>query len=491
VHELAVEASGGNSVRGSSRGPALAVVVTSLLGLGIALVGIGNPSFWFDEAASVSASRRSLPDLFGMLHHIDLVHGLYYVVLHAWVSAFGASEVALRLPSAIALTAAIAGTVLLADRVANRCTAWAAGFAAALLPGLAWAGNEGREWALVTACVTWATYVLILALEDVSRRLWVGYCALMLVALGLSVLSILMLAVHVWLASRYGKTRVALAISAGLSLAVSPLLIATYTQRTQVAWIHFTPARLAGEVAINQLFLEEQNRNYLLAPVAGLLLATLFAVVAVAGLRNGGRAAGLGAVWVVAPTFLLVLPSIVGVEMYQARYLTYVAPGACVLIGAGVDALAVRWPSSATWRAALIVTVVGAVGVAAIPLAAQRDVSAKSGDNYRSLAAEARGAAEVYYGDASARGIAIAYPQDFLGVRDVLLQETPGASNSLFGVDSATSSGHPGGIVVTYVDRLRLDRHLPGTNSFLQARGCTELGRYVASRWVAIRYRCS
>lgn len=93
---------------------ATAARVSATAGIGVfagalSLVGAGTPSYWGDEAASVLAAARPLPVLFGMLGHIDAVHGVYYVFLHYWIALVGSSEAAVRLPSSVAVGVAAAG----------------------------------------------------------------------------------------------------------------------------------------------------------------------------------------------------------------------------------------------------------------------------------------------------------------------------------------------------------------------------------------------
>lgn len=62
----------------------------------VALWGIGAASFWRDEAATLSAVRRSLPQLWRMLGHTDVVHGAYYLLMWVLVRALGTTESAAR-----------------------------------------------------------------------------------------------------------------------------------------------------------------------------------------------------------------------------------------------------------------------------------------------------------------------------------------------------------------------------------------------------------
>src|ERR1044072_2475587 len=69
----------------------------------VSAAGAARPSFWFDEAATISASTRSVPDLWQLLHSIDAVHGLYYLVMHGWFAVFPATEFFSRVSSCVAV----------------------------------------------------------------------------------------------------------------------------------------------------------------------------------------------------------------------------------------------------------------------------------------------------------------------------------------------------------------------------------------------------
>ncbi|MCP9980017.1 glycosyltransferase family 39 protein [Actinomadura madurae] len=106
-------------------------LVPAAVTLAVALAGIGTPSLWLDEAATISMTTRSYGDMLRVFPHLDLVHALYYLVMKPWVAVFGTGETAMRLPSALAMAAAAAGVAVLG----RRCAGPAAGLAA----GLVWA----------------------------------------------------------------------------------------------------------------------------------------------------------------------------------------------------------------------------------------------------------------------------------------------------------------------------------------------------------------
>ena len=83
----------------------------------ISLAGAGRPSFWYDEAATMSASySRSLAQLWQMLGNVDAVEGLYYVLMHGWFTIFPPTEFWSRAPSGLAVGGAAAGVVVLSKQ---------------------------------------------------------------------------------------------------------------------------------------------------------------------------------------------------------------------------------------------------------------------------------------------------------------------------------------------------------------------------------------
>ena len=466
-------------------------VLCGLLTTAIGVVGIGRPSLWYDEAASASAAARPLHAVPALLRDVDVVHGLYYVLLHGWSQVFGTSAGALRSPSAIALGVACAGCVVIAARLGDRTVALVAGLAFALLPGLAWSATEAREWSAATAAVTWATVALLSAVQTDRRRWWVGYAALTTVAITLSVMTVLMAVPHLVLARRTGRLRQAAPAGASAVVLTLPLLAATVTQRGQLAWIHLSPLQVAVRVGTTQLFAADQNRGYPHELLVAAVLGGTSVVAAVAGLTARRRGAGLGAVWFAAPTALLALPVLLEVQLYQDRYLTFAAPGAVLLVAEGLVVLHRRTTGRAGARTLLVSGVLLALVAAATALVAQRDPAAKAGDDYRALAAAARGADQVFYERGDARGIRLAYPQDLAGVQDVLLTGDPAETGTLWGTERGADAVRPQGDVVAYVFTVEPRGTRAWLVPFLQDHGCALTDRHPAARWTALRWSCA
>src|SRR3954451_20222029 len=98
---------------------ALDPLIVGVLAAAMSLGGAGRPSFWYDEAATISASySRSLLQLWRMLDNVDAVHGVYYLLMHGWFQIFPPTEFWSRAPSGLAVGAAAAGVAVLAGQFA-------------------------------------------------------------------------------------------------------------------------------------------------------------------------------------------------------------------------------------------------------------------------------------------------------------------------------------------------------------------------------------
>lgn len=165
-------------------------VVTSIwfaplvLTVAICAYRINSIAMWWDELASVDIASRSLSQILSTLRHVDAVHGVYYLLLHFWMTAFGQSALAIRFPSLLAMAGAAVLTALIAERLFSRLEARIAGPAFALLPAVTRYGTEARSYAMVTFVAALATYLLLRCLERGSWRRWSLY-ALAIAVLGL------------------------------------------------------------------------------------------------------------------------------------------------------------------------------------------------------------------------------------------------------------------------------------------------------------------
>lgn len=418
------------------------------------LVGITRPSLWLDEAASLSVVERPLPDALALLGRVDAVHALYYAFLKVWTEVLGTSPLAIRSLSALFLGVGCAFLVLLVARWTDLTTAAVAGVLFIALPGLAWSAAEARPAAFSVAAVTGSLLALQVALDLGGRARWLRYGFAVAFAAGVNIMTVLVLPVHallVWRARRREGRRVALPwfLSAGAAgLACLPLLVLAVRQRGQVSWIDENARTAAVKVFQQQLFSGPSPHPQRIALTAIVLLAVLTAVLAGVALARRGPSrdqAVVGLLWLVLPTLALTLPILLDVQLYQARYLTFTAPGLCVAAAAGLTALPRR-------RVVGSVALVAFVGAAVVPLVHLRDSDSKYQARLESMAAYAPGSDAVVFVEPSSRALAYAYPDDFEGTRDVMLVDEAGPSRTIWGTLRPVTDLHglSGRIVVYY-----------------------------------------
>src|SRR5580658_7217430 len=138
--------------------------------LAVVLWGITASAYWSDEADTIAAVSRSVPQLFHMLARLDAVHGLYYFLLWPVAKLAGTGEFAARFPSALCMAAAAAGVAAIARRLVSRRAGLCAGLVFALLPTVSAQGQDARPYAAATAAAVLSTYLFIRTVGDPRTR---------------------------------------------------------------------------------------------------------------------------------------------------------------------------------------------------------------------------------------------------------------------------------------------------------------------------------
>ncbi|MFE1802777.1 hypothetical protein ACFW9L_42320 [Streptomyces sp. NPDC059517] len=449
----------------------------------IGLWGIDRGGMWRDEAVTFQVARRSLPQIWQLLHSVDAVHGLYYLLMHP-VLAVHPGEVALRLPSlcAAAVTAGLVGA--LGARLARPRVGLWAGLLYAVTPVVGHFAQEGRSYAVVSAGVAGATFLLVRAAGAgagvgcgpvgagravprapcggwrscvgcggvgagcaVPRAPFGGWCwgfygGVAGVTVLLHEFAVLVLLAH---AGTLALARVSRAVwwgwgraAGGVVLVVLPLGLVSRGQAGQVAWL-----RAPGGEAVEGL----------LRAFAGPTLLVLGPYLLLIVLALGGPLARRGELSLpaVALPLLLVPPAtLLAVSrhwpLFDDRYVLYALAGAPLLAAAGAERLAgaaARLRGGRTRHVdTYAVTCLGVFGVALafvaqLPvLRADRDPDRRP-DNLAAVSAAA--ARRMSHGDpvlflpALARRAAVAYPKGFRGTADIALREPGAVSGTLYG----------------------------------------------------------
>lgn len=341
--------------------------------------GSARPSLWFDEAATISAATRPIPELWQMVRNIDAVHGLYYLVMHGWYQVFPATEFASRLSSAIAAGVAAAGVVVLGKLISSRTVAVTAGLVFAVLPRVTWAGMETRSYALSMAAAVWLTVFCVRAARRGRPWWWLIYGVFLAAAAVLNVFLVLIIPAHAVAVLAYARRPKAFrywaAATFAASVALVPFLFFTQTQLFQVQWISRLGSATITGIAHEQYF----DQSVAAAVVAGLIMVAAMICGPRWGAGRPRRLLALTLTWMVAPTIALLVYSVVRHPIYYPRYLSFTVPGFALLLGFCI----VTVGRSRAGIAALLV-VLAAAGVPTYLF--QRSPYAKGGMDYSAIA---------------------------------------------------------------------------------------------------------
>lgn len=448
------------------------VRAAAALGILASVVGFAwswVPSLWTDEAATITAASMSWRDLWAMLHTLDAVHGLDYAFMHIWINIVGASEVSLRLPSALATGVAAAGAYVVGRQLKDHRLGVFTAVVLTVLPRSTWAAVEARSYPLTVAVGAWATVALLAALARPSTRRWVVYGLVLAIGTVLNLYVILLLPAHglaLVLTRGWRDRTVRQWFVCGALAGVVALPFVAYVagQKGQLGEPTGGLLSVARQMVVNQYFLGETptlttgavgaQQLPLLAEQwkpASVLLAVFATALVVLGLVRVLRRGTVDLrgdrlrpwVWalslVVVPTVLAVAYSVAASPtFYNPRYLTFTLIGASLLIAGALTSLSRR----------VGITALAVIVLLSVPVyASQRTSLAKSGTDWSQatnyLGAHRSAGDGVYFAPRyetgskvvgrTARAIAVAYPDAFVGLVDLTVISTPAQAHDLVG----------------------------------------------------------
>lgn len=201
-----------------------------------------DASSWRDETVSYAVGRRSLGELWHLVHNIDAVHGLYYFLAHLVLAVRDDGVWTLRALSVLGTLTAVLGVHAIGSRLGDPATGFLAGVVFLCVPQVQFYAQEARSYALVSAAVVWATWFFVRALQDERRRWWVGYAVLLLLGGWLHVFALLAALAHAVTLWRSGRVRRLgwrwALVTASVGCAVSPLAVVSAGQASaQLDWL--------------------------------------------------------------------------------------------------------------------------------------------------------------------------------------------------------------------------------------------------------------
>ena len=402
---------------------------------------ISRLSFTQDEAATMSAITRPFGAMLAVLRHIDAVHGTYYLIMHLVVK-LGQSAAIVRAPSVLATAGTTVLIVMIGTKLGRNWIGPAAGLVFALFGLTTEYAQDARPFAFATFLAALASYQFVVFVQGGRRAnsVWYGVA---LAACGLvNVFALLIAVAHAvtLLVSPVTRDRLRgyLLSLASAVIVVAPLAWIASGQVSQVGWEHRPKAAFV-----------------LLIVAVLVIISALAFVLATAGDKDDepsdsqAPSAVFGAAplirlcapWLVAPVLLLLIASQItiapspgqssaapGSGIWEPRYLLFCLPAAALLL----VAMAARLPkyASAAVVAALIIAAAASQAIAR-PATSPDDLRAAA----RLIGALGRQGDAVVFPDIAKRLITDGYPASFRRVRDVGLDTSPPARDSLYGLN--------------------------------------------------------
>ncbi|WP_242893891.1 glycosyltransferase family 39 protein [Actinomadura litoris] len=384
------------------------------LALAVLLTGLGTPSLWRDEAATISVARRPLPDILRLLGNIDAVHGLYYLLMHPVIAVFGTNEWALRLPSALAGAVAVGGVAAIGARLCSARAGVLAGLLCTVAPMFSRVGQDARSYALVMALAVLASLLLVQATQTGAARWFIAYSAMMALLGTAHLVAALLLVAHGATLLVHARRAVFgrwLASAGAAGAANAPLAVLASTQQSAIGWMSSPGLAELGEV------------------VSALTGSFTLIVPIVLLVRSRGTAplVALALPWLLLPPVVLLTVSLAH-PLYNVRYLLFCLPAAALLAGAGLARLHLRLQA---------VALVAVVAVVVPPQLAVRNPRGHLDDlrtTERVLSALSRPGDAVVFLEGFGRSMSMPYPTGFSRLRDVGLARSPSASATIDGV---------------------------------------------------------
>lgn len=395
-----------------------------------------RPSFWTDEAATLSAVRRSLPDLVALLGSIDAVHGAYYFMMFGWTRVFGFSEMAMRFPSLIAIGLSAVVMVELGRKLHSLHFGLIAAVFLVVMPRTQYAATDARSYGLTVLGALAATYVLISIRENPRRGKWLLYSVIGAITVCLSFYVVLLFVGHAVTLLSDAKLRTSwrglLLGCVGWIIPALAIGTAASRQQFQISWIPPVGPSFWYEFSLLQFFADgyfADDGQIAPQPTPG----EDFSMIALAVLLWGAAAVGallcrrhfiirLTLPWLVLPAMAVIGGSLLtGGNYYLPRYLTFELP-ALALLAAAAPAVVLGPGAARGVRVAVILGVSASVALAIPSYLGQRTQFGRDPqDDFRFIAKSVEslsGPSEAFV-IAPAQGLVVqAYPKSFEGLAD-------------------------------------------------------------------------
>ena len=334
----------------------------------VLFVGSWGPAISVDEAATVVVARRSLAEVLRTVH-FDSALEPYYIAMKLW-SSVSLSPVWLRLPSVLAMAAAIGVLVIFVRKLIDLPTAIFVGLVMLAIPAISRYGEDARPYAFAILGIVVATafswrYVRGGQIWDaVGTVVFLLFAALMhefsLIIIGAWIVAALIAPVAPTRKSALVRTCVPSAITVVLMTPYLWIVAQTANGDPNPLPVSLGNIYLAGWDTVSA----SHRNGWAIALAAVLGMLALLGLVA--GWRrdsNSRRLAVLAASWLIVPPLVLIAATAVAdIPGIVPRYWTLWLPGLAILAAIGVAAL---------WRISWIPAIASVVVIVLLGLPTQ------------------------------------------------------------------------------------------------------------------------
>lgn len=350
------------------------VVLVAALGLWIPQL---TSSLWADETVTHWIIKDGMSQTLERATEFEGESPLYFLILEVWERIFGSSEIALRIPSLLAVGGAAVLLWRLGKRLADTETGLLAALVFAASPGMTFAAGDARPYPIAVFGLVAATFLLVRWADTGSGRDALGYVALTVLTLYFHYFAVTALVVHplyVWLR----RDRIELRRYGMMLLGVAALMIpaiphiASLMDRRETLQIAISvsatdyfevlvPPLLVGSIALGLVAARRSGRLGVEAPY----------------ISPGGPALCLGW-WIVPTTLLYLVTQVSSTTLFEPRFFFFALPGLALTAGL---ATRIVEPSKARRVVAVAVAIAAFWGFSSVT---------HSGDNWREAAAAER-----------------------------------------------------------------------------------------------------
>jgi 4-amino-4-deoxy-L-arabinose transferase-like glycosyltransferase len=324
---------------------AIALGLIATFGAALRFHGLGDQSFWADEAVTREIAQGSMGSAWHRMMESESAPPLYYLAEWAWVHLVGRSDAALRSFSAVAGTLTIPVLFAAAHRLGGRRAGLIAAAIAASSPLLVWYSQEARAYSLYVLLCATSFWLFIRAREEQTAPSLAAWSLASGAAVATHyVAALLVIGEVAWLlaGTRTGRARVALA-AAPVAALTAGMIPHALEQRELQGWILSFPLgdRIRALPAEGLVGITDPP-----GVVAGAALALVCFGLGALLLRGDETEKGgaiVSASLVVVPLAAVAIAALLGLDGLNARNLLAVWPPLAVLIAIAFATHQARW----------------------------------------------------------------------------------------------------------------------------------------------------